>query len=57
MTTDLKSCPFCGGKAVVEECGTHEYFVRCGRCSIAQDKLYAQKCDAKRAWNRRVKDD
>lgn len=51
---DLKPCPFCGHKAVVEDCGDNSYFVRCSHCSINQDKLYAQKCDAVKAWNRRA---
>lgn len=49
---DLKPCPFCGRTPTVEDCGTNRWFVRC-KCGIAQDKLYAQKCDAVRAWNRR----
>lgn len=51
---ELKPCPFCGHKAVVEDCGDNSYFVRCSYCSINQDKLYAQKCDAVKAWNRRA---
>ena len=49
---DLKLCPFCGRIPVVEDCGTNRYFVRC-KCGIAQDKLFFQKCDAVRAWNKR----
>lgn len=49
---ELKQCPFCGRIPTVEDCGTNRWFVRC-KCGIAQDKLYAQKCDAVRAWNRR----
>ena len=54
MVDKLKPCPFCGHKAVVEDCGDNSYFVRCSHCSINQDKLYAQKCDAVKAWNRRA---
>lgn len=54
MMTELKRCPFCGGEATVEDCGFHLYFVRCKKCSINQDKLFAQKCDAVKAWNTRV---
>lgn len=50
----LKPCPFCGHKAVIDDCGDNRYFVRCSHCSINQDKLYAQKCDAVKAWNRRA---
>ena len=45
-------CPFCGRIPTVEDCGTNRWFVRC-KCGIAQDKLYHQRCDAVRAWNRR----
>ena len=48
-------CPFCGGKAEVHDLDYIGYFVRCGKCEISQDKLYKQRCDAVRAWNRRVK--
>lgn len=54
MITKLKPCPFCGGEATVEDCGNNQFFVRCIKCSINQDKLYTQKCDAVRAWNRRI---
>ena len=47
---DLKPCPFCGRIPVIEDCGTNRYFIRC-KCGIAQDKLYAQRCDAVRRWN------
>ena len=48
---DLKPCPFCGRVPVVEGCGS-DYFIRC-KCGINQDKLYRQRCDAIRAWNKR----
>lgn len=50
--TDLKPCPFCGRVPIIEDCGEHRWFIRC-ECGIAQDKLYAQRCDAVRRWNRR----
>ena len=53
----LKPCPFCGHKAVIDDCGYKMYFVRCSHCSINQDKLYAQKCDAVKAWNRRANEE
>ena len=49
---DLKPCPFCGRTPIVEDCGEHRWFVRC-KCGIAQDKLFAQRCDAIRVWNKR----
>lgn len=48
-------CPFCGGKAEVHNPLGNEYFVKCSKCGINQDKLYHQRCDAVKAWNRRVK--
>lgn len=50
--SDLKACPFCGRIPDIEDCGEHRWFIRC-KCGIAQDKLYFQKCDAVRAWNKR----
>lgn len=48
-------CPFCGGKAEVHNPLGNEYFVKCSKCGINQDKLYKQRCDAVKAWNKRVK--
>lgn len=48
-------CPFCGGKAEVHDLGGMGYFVKCSKCEINQDKLYKQRCDAVKAWNKRVK--
>lgn len=50
-------CPFCGGKAEVHDLGGWGYFVKCSKCEISQDKLYKQRCDAVKAWNKRVKDE
>ena len=50
--SNLKPCPFCGRIPSVEDCGSNRWFVKCG-CGIAQDKLYHQRCDAVKAWNRR----
>ena len=49
---ELKPCPFCGRIPTVEDCGDNRWFIRC-KCGIAQDKLYFQRCDAIRAWNKR----
>ena len=56
---ELKKCPFCGGKALVVEAGIGgpKYFVRCSRCQVSQEKLYFQKCDAVKAWNKRKVDE
>lgn len=53
----LKPCPFCGAKAIVDDCGDNRFFVRCSKCSINQDKLFFQRCDAVKAWNRRTNDE
>lgn len=53
---ELKPCPFCRHEAIVDDCGDHGYFVRCSNCCINQGKLYALKCDAIEAWNRRAED-
>lgn len=49
---ELKPCPFCGRTPRIEDCGEYGYFVTCD-CGIEQSKLYCQKCDAVRHWNRR----
>ena len=52
----LRSCPFCGRMPIMEDCGDNSFFVKC-KCGIVQDKLYHQRCDAKKAWNRRADDE
>ena len=52
----LKRCPFCGGNAIIDDCGDNRYFVRCERCKVAQDYLYRTKKSASSAWNRRHTD-
>lgn len=55
---EIKPCPFCGGKAIVEDCGTcgdtGRYFVRCSKCDISQDALWATKQTAVKRWNKRI---
>lgn len=50
---ELRECPFCGSEATIDDCGDRRYFVKCTKCSINQDHLYATKRDAVKAWNRR----
>ena len=52
MKSELKPCPFCGRTPVIEDCGENRYFVKC-KCGIEQGKLYWQRSDAARHWNRR----
>ena len=51
---ELKSCPFCGGKA--ELLGLTRLWVRCTQCS-AETNWYVFMDEAEEAWNRRVGDD
>ena len=53
--TEPKKCPFCGREPIVEKCDA-EWFIRC-KCGIEQSKLYRQRCDAVREWNRRKRND
>ena len=65
MTEKLKSCPFCGGEAVLYDGGRKFFCVRCKRCrvrtdsfitgldGVPYDELAAQSL-AVEAWNRRV---
>lgn len=58
----IKPCPFCGKEAVLEDCGPSYYgegrfFVRCSKCDIVQEHLWATKQTAIKRWNRRVNDE
>ena len=63
--SELKPCPFCGGKAEYDEIHTdnggaevyyreyHVYTVMCSCCRAAISS-YLDEEDVKRSWNRRV---
>jgi len=65
----LKPCPFCGSEAVYFEDVRFRdipgelwmvYGAKCSNidCIMNQDqKFYRNKCEARRAWNKRVNDD
>lgn len=59
MNNELKSCPFCGGKAEVKtnyEYGkARGYFIFCTKCDLQQPKAYSTKKTAIKIWNRRIK--
>ena len=61
----LKSCPFCGGKATVEDYPVEEYSCRyvkrvgCNnnKCLLRPNtRHYVRLCDAIKAWNTRTLD-
>jgi len=62
MIKELKPCPFCGGKAALEDYGLNGNFkiVKCLECG-ARTTLFLKNLnlgeDAIEAWNRRAKDE
>ena len=55
--SELKPCPFCGGKAFELHDDDEFYYVRCFGCNASTD-IYSQHIknpeDPKEAWNRRT---
>lgn len=59
MHEKLKPCPFCGGRAVMQDwAAVGEYWVACTECEMRTAEHYDPKIAAL-VWNRRaeVKDD
>lgn len=56
-THNLKPCPFCGGRAEMQEAYhsmlSNEYFVKCKRCKAESGRYYKGTYGAAKAWNRR----
>ena len=52
MNEKLKPCPFCGGKAYVDD-PNYNYVVRCYKCRVST-AWYADKNKALKAWNTRT---
>ena len=57
MKKQLKSCPFCGGEAAIEEDKEWgDCWIWCMDCKIRQpEETYTTKKEAITAWNRRAK--
>jgi Lar family restriction alleviation protein len=57
--SDMKTCPFCGGDAVMETFRTarenfQRYRVRCSKCWCETDWESTSADDATEKWNRRA---
>ena len=56
-TYKLKPCPFCGGKAEINNLikfdNNDRFWVECKECGIGT-KIYDSEQEATEAWNRRV---
>lgn len=50
----LRSCPFCGGKAVLY--GEFAIWIYCNKCGCERPVRY-NKDEAIEAWNKRIKDE
>ena len=50
--TDLKSCPFCGGKAEVRAFTLTMQFVQCMECR-ARTAAFETSEEAQQSWNKR----
>ncbi len=54
MNNELKSCPFCGGEARIEDNAfTDAFFIMRERCHTTSD-VYSTKNEAIEAWNTRA---
>ena len=58
MSEKLRNCPFCGGKARLNEYKDCEvwYEVRCDECAVRTEQ-YETVDEAVRVWNRRAEPD
>lgn len=53
ISKSLKPCPFCGGKAELEEDMGYPYVVSCKKCGARVTSLENDKKGSVDAWNRR----
>ena len=51
--TDLKPCPFCGGKAKERYEYLNGVFMECSECGISTI-IFSSQVDAIETWNRRA---
>lgn len=62
MMIELKSCPFCGGKAIMETFtikreGIPRYRVKCSECEIDVGWDWFSEDEAANKWNKRANDE
>ena len=58
VDTDIKPCPFCGGKAEFVLIPGDDIIIRCSSCHASTEKCFWRYKHAVRAWNkRRIVDD
>ena len=54
--SDLKTCPFCGGRPIWEYCTEDRLDICCDTCGITFEEGFRNRKDAIEAWNRRAID-
>lgn len=47
--TELKNCPYCGGKAGIKHVSDKNYYPYCTKCYVAQESI--------KSWNNRAEKD
>ena len=52
--TELKPCPFCGGKAEAIRVYANEWYVQCTICPCTMIGGYYTEKEAIESWNKRV---
>ena len=53
VDTDIKPCPFCGGKAEFVLIQGDDIIIRCSSCHASTEKCFWRYKHAVRAWNKR----
>lgn len=57
MREELKTCPFCGGKAEMLNYSENEWLVRCTDCDGMVERWRETEEEAIEQWNRRTKNE